>query len=91
MTRWLPPIRRKSSRRVWNNLNILGITSSRLMRSHYEDRIITEDIDAAADIIVRGGLVAVPTETVYGLACNGLDERAVRQVYEVKGRPEVKP
>ena len=54
-------------------------------------RIITEDIDAAADIISRGGLVAVPTETVYGLACNGLDERAVRQVYEVKGRPEVKP
>jgi hypothetical protein len=36
-------------------------------------------------------LVAVPTETVYGLCCNGLDSDAVRRVYEVKGRPEIKP
>lgn len=42
--------------------------------------------------IMRGGrLVAVPTETVYGLAGNGLDEKAVAEIYEVKGRPEVKP
>lgn len=52
--------------------------------------IITENITAAAEIIRAGGLVAVPTETVYGLAGNGLDETAVRQIYEVKGRPEVK-
>ena len=38
-----------------------------------------------------GGLIAVPTETVYGLAGNGLDEKAVAEIYEVKGRPEVKP
>lgn len=43
-------------------------------------------------VIMRGGgLVAVPTETVYGLAGNGLDEKAVAEIYEVKGRPEVKP
>lgn len=54
-------------------------------------KIITEDIEAAAEIIKGGGLVAVPTETVYGLACNGLDAKAVERVYEVKGRPEVKP
>jgi len=41
--------------------------------------------------IMCGGLVAVPTETVYGLAGNGLDEKAVAEIYEVKGRPEVKP
>lgn len=35
--------------------------------------------------------MAVPTETVYGLAGNGLDERAVQEIYEVKGRPAVKP
>ena len=46
--------------------------------------------DAAA-ILRRGGLVAVPTETVYGLAGNGLDEDAVSRIYEVKGRPAVKP
>lgn len=47
--------------------------------------------DEAAEIIKTGGLVAVPTETVYGLAGNGLDEEAVKQIYEVKGRPQVKP
>ena len=34
-----------------------------------------------------GRLVAVPTETVYGLAGNGLDPAAVAQIYEIKGRP----
>ncbi len=52
--------------------------------------IITENIGRAAEIIRAGGLAAVPTETVYGLAGNGLDEAAVKQIYEVKGRPEVK-
>ena len=47
-------------------------------------------LERAADIIRRGGLVAVPTETVYGLGTNALDEAAVRKIYEVKGRPEVK-
>ncbi len=44
-----------------------------------------------ADVIRRGGLAAVPTETVYGLAGNGLDAEAVEKIYEVKGRPAVKP
>ena len=49
------------------------------------------DMARAAEIIRRGGLVAVPTETVYGLAANGLDAAAVEKIYAVKGRPEVKP
>ena len=53
--------------------------------------IITQDIKKAAGIIRAGGLVAVPTETVYGLAGNGLDEKAVNDIYEVKGRPAIKP
>ena len=52
---------------------------------------ITTDLDEAAALIKSGELVAVPTETVYGLAGNGLDEAAVEQIYEVKGRPAVKP
>lgn len=52
--------------------------------------IITDNIRRAAEIVCAGGLAAVPTETVYGLAANGLNETAVRQIYEVKGRPEVK-
>ncbi len=46
---------------------------------------------AAADVIRRGGLVAVPTETVYGLGANGLDENAVAKIFEVKGRPQDNP
>lgn len=54
-------------------------------------KIITNDIETAAAVIQEGGLCAVPTETVYGLAANGLDEAAVQKIYEVKGRPAVKP
>ena len=56
-----------------------------------ETKRIDSDISSAARIIRAGGLVAVPTETVYGLAGNGLDEKAVEEIYEVKGRPAVKP
>ena len=45
----------------------------------------------AADIIKKGGLVAIPTETVYGLGANGLDEQAVIKVFEAKGRPQDNP
>lgn len=53
--------------------------------------IIRENIEEAAKLIQSGELVAVPTETVYGLAGNGLDADAVEKIYEVKGRPQVKP
>lgn len=53
--------------------------------------MITDNILAAAEMIKQGGLVAVPTETVYGLAANGLDGDAVERIYSVKGRPENKP
>jgi L-threonylcarbamoyladenylate synthase len=53
--------------------------------------VVKENISVAADIILADGLVAVPTETVYGLAGNGLDTEAVKKIYAVKGRPEVKP
>lgn len=56
-----------------------------------QTKLIKENISEAAEIIKSGGLVAVPTETVYGLAGNGLDGNAVHEIYEVKGRPAVKP
>ncbi len=55
-------------------------------------RLITDNNMApAAEIIKKGGLVAVPTETVYGLAADGLNNAAVDKIYEVKNRPETKP
>ncbi|MBR6207669.1 MAG: threonylcarbamoyl-AMP synthase [Oscillospiraceae bacterium] len=49
------------------------------------------ELPRAAEALRAGELVAVPTETVYGLCANGLDAAAVAALYEVKGRPEVKP
>ena len=53
--------------------------------------LIGGDITPAAELLREGGLVAVPTETVYGLAGNGLDASVIERIYEVKGRPAVKP
>jgi len=50
-----------------------------------------DDLQRAADIIRRGGLVAFPTETVYGLGANALDQDAVARIYEVKRRPLASP
>lgn len=48
-------------------------------------------IDAAGEVLKNGGLVAFPTETVYGLGANGLDDVAVRKVFAAKGRPVDNP
>ena len=45
----------------------------------------------AAEIIKNGGLVAIPTETVYGLGANGLNPAAVAKIFEAKGRPQDNP
>lgn len=45
----------------------------------------------AAQLIRQGELVAIPTETVYGLGANGLDEKAVAKIFEAKGRPQDNP
>jgi L-threonylcarbamoyladenylate synthase len=48
-------------------------------------------IEKGADMIKSGGLVAFPTETVYGLGANGLDEEAVKNIFLAKGRPQDNP
>lgn len=48
-------------------------------------------VDRAADLLRAGQVVALPTETVYGLAANALDAAAVARIYEVKGRPAHNP
>lgn len=50
-----------------------------------------DSIRVAADVIRKGGLVAFPTETVYGLGCDALNPDAVARVFEVKGRPAFDP
>ena len=50
-----------------------------------------EKLKEPAKIINDGGIVVFPTETVYGIGTNGLDEKAVKRLYEVKKRPIEKP
>ena len=47
----------------------------------------TSDIEKAAGVLRAGGLVAFPTETVYGLGANAEDGAAVARVFHVEGRP----
>ena len=56
-------------------------------RNHIKD----EELKEAARILHSGGLVAFPTETVYGLGGNALDEDAARKIYAAKGRPSDNP
>lgn len=50
-----------------------------------------EKVDQAAEVIKEGGLVAFPTETVYGLGANALDPEAVDKIFKAKGRPADNP
>lgn len=57
-----------------------------------ETLLLTEkDIETAAKIIKSGGLVAIPTETVYGLAADALNGKAVAKIFRAKGRPMDNP
>ena len=53
--------------------------------------VTDESVAEAKAILEGGGLVAMPTETVYGLAAIGTDSEAVKKIYEVKGRPSDNP
>ena len=54
-------------------------------------RLSQQDIQTAADLLRAGGLVGIPTETVYGLGANGLDPAAVGRIFQAKGRPQDNP
>lgn len=59
----------------------------RIDPDHPDDALL----QAAADVLRQGGLVAFPTETVYGLGAHALDPEAVERIYEAKGRPPTNP
>lgn len=56
-----------------------------------ENNIDKEGLKEAGTVLKHGGLVAFPTETVYGLGANALDSKAVKKIFEVKGRPQDNP
>lgn len=59
------------------------------MKTRVLDAIL--GLDKAVDILRAGELVSFPTETVYGLGANALDERAVEKIFKAKGRPQDNP
>ena len=56
-----------------------------------DDGLIITDLDRALDLLRRGGLVAIPTETVYGLAADAEQPEAVARIFDVKDRPRDHP
>lgn len=61
------------------------------MKTVYFKDPTKENIEAAAKIIRDGGLLAIPTETVYGLGADALNEDAVLRIFLAKGRPQDNP
>ncbi len=55
------------------------------------EKITTESLSQAKEIVFAGGVVAIPTETVYGLGGNAFDDNAVKKIFEIKGRPNDNP
>ncbi len=52
-----------------------------------DEKEYENSLNKASKIIIDGGIVAIPTETVYGLACDGLNPSAVHKIFEAKNRP----
>lgn len=63
---------------------------TKIIRIH-KGNIARQSIAEAGEIIRNGGIVAFPTETVYGLGADGLNEEAVKKIYKAKGRPSDNP
>ncbi len=76
----LPPIKQKNYAKAVNDMK------TKMLCAHSES-----DLALAAELIKRGELVGIPTETVYGLGADGLNEEAVARIYEAKGRPKDNP
>ena len=74
------------------NLRMEGVINEMTLISKIdENNINKEEIKKQAEILREGKTVIFPTETVYGLGANALDEEAVSKIYKAKGRPSDNP
>ena len=70
----------------------VGIQKMKTMISNIDiNDIDLKELKKHAKLLREGKTVIFPTETVYGLGANGLDENAVKKIYEAKGRPSDNP
>jgi len=61
------------------------------IKVNFENKIDTAAVEKGAQILREGGVVAFPTETVYGLGADALNKEAVKKIFEAKGRPQDNP
>ena len=61
------------------------------MYINLEEETNLKELKKAAQLIKQGGIAIFPTETVYGIGANGLDESAIKKLYQIKQRPLSKP
>ena len=61
------------------------------MYFNWSETINTNEIDIISNIIKNGEIIVFPTETVYGIGANALDEEAVKKIFVAKGRPSDNP
>jgi len=66
------------------------LTNAEILPTHTA-QLFQSAVQQAAEQLRRGQVVALPTETVYGLAANALDPEAVGQIFAIKGRPAHNP
>lgn len=69
----------------------IGVCMGTCILKLNEDNVTKDELAPAIQVLKQGGLVAFPTETVYGLGANALDENAAKKIYEAKGRPSDNP
>jgi L-threonylcarbamoyladenylate synthase len=67
-----------------------SMTAAEILPTH-TPQLFQSAVECAVELLRAGEVVALPTETVYGLAANALDESAVARIYEIKGRPGRNP
>jgi L-threonylcarbamoyladenylate synthase len=72
-------------------LRVSEAFGTRKKHAYFRRKVSSDEVKRAVDILRAGGLVALPTETVYGLAADAGNELAVRRIFAVKGRPSTHP
>ena len=71
-------------------LSVVSKMKTEILPAHTPE-LFKEAVRRAAELLRAGEVVALPTETVYGLAANALDEKAVAKIFLIKGRPQFNP
>ena len=69
--------------------SIINLMETIIKKCRKVKQLNNEVIIEAGEILKRGGLVAFPTETVYGLGADALNEEAAQKIYAAKGRPRI--